>query len=146
MRYALLRTLFLSMLVALGIGSLAIAQDDGAQQNDAPIAVETVAEGLNSPVVLESPPNDDRRFVVDRVGVIYRLNEDGGLAETPFLDLRDSVVELQDGFDERGLLGLAFHPHLASRSTRTSWRTAASSSTTARRFVKRRPPTGITPR
>lgn len=110
MRFALLRNLLLSTLVALGIGSLAIAQDDGAQ-NESPIALETVAEGLNSPVVLESPPNDDRRFVVDRVGVIHRLNEDGGLAETPFLDLRDSVVELQDGFDERGLLGLAFHPH-----------------------------------
>lgn len=114
MQSSLLRNLFLAATLAVGIGSLALAQDDAASQDDAsPIMLETVAEALNSPVQLLSPPNDDRRFVVDRVGVIYRLSDDGGVADTPFLDLRDRVVELQDGFDERGLLGLVFHPGFA---------------------------------
>ena len=35
-------------------------------------------------------------------------------ATTPFLDLRDRVVPLMPDYDERGLLGLAFHPDFAT--------------------------------
>jgi glucose/arabinose dehydrogenase len=113
MRLALIRNALLALLLALGVGGAAVAQDDMQQDDASPIALETVAEGMNSPVQLVSPPGDARRFVVDRAGVIYQLAEDGGRTDTPFLDLTDSLVELQDGFDERGLLGLAFHPRFA---------------------------------
>ena len=97
------------------VAGLAIAQqDDGQDQvTDSPIALELVADGFVSPVLLTSPPDDDRRFVVDRVGMIYVLDENGERLDEPFLDVSDRVVELQDGFDERGLLGLAFHPQYA---------------------------------
>jgi glucose/arabinose dehydrogenase len=39
---------------------------------------------------------------------------DGTLTPEPFLDLRSRIVPLMPGFDERGLLGLAFHPRYAS--------------------------------
>jgi glucose/arabinose dehydrogenase len=39
---------------------------------------------------------------------------DGSLAPAPFLDVRDRMVTLRPNFDERGLLGLAFHPEYAS--------------------------------
>ena len=35
------------------------------------------------------------------------------MLEEPFLDLRDRIVELRPEFDERGLLGLTFHPEFA---------------------------------
>ncbi|CAN5256726.1 PQQ-dependent sugar dehydrogenase [soil metagenome] len=69
----------------------------------------TIAEGFIQPTFLLSPPGDERRFVVERTGVISILNEDGS-AES-FLDLRDRV---NSGGIEQGLLGMAFHPDYAS--------------------------------
>ncbi len=80
------------------------------------VGVETVATGLVSPNALVTA--DDRRFVLDQTGQVYEL--DDGVASTPFLDLSDSLVALgQDlpnwvAYDERGLLGLAFHPAFES--------------------------------
>jgi len=83
--------------------------------------LELVADGFVSPVVLTSPPDPTgRRFIVDQVGVIYILTPDGTLLDEPFLDLRPRFFPLgletdwlqwRDVFDERGLLGLAFHPN-----------------------------------
>jgi len=77
------------------------------------VGIETVATGLVSPSALVVA--DDTRFVVDQVGTVY-VHDDDGLRSTPFLDLSDRLVALgQDlpnwvAYDERGLLGLAFHP------------------------------------
>jgi len=65
----------------------------------------TIAEDLVQPVLLLSPPGDQRRFVLERTGVISTLEDDGSV--TPFLDLRDRV---NSGGIEQGLLGMAFHP------------------------------------
>jgi glucose/arabinose dehydrogenase len=54
-----------------------------------------------------------RLFVVDQTGLIWILSE-GNRIEPPFLDLRGQVIELNSFYDERGLLGLAFHPDFAS--------------------------------
>jgi glucose/arabinose dehydrogenase len=37
--------------------------------------------------------------------------QDGTVADQPFLDLRSRMVALNPGYDERGLLGMAFHPN-----------------------------------
>jgi glucose/arabinose dehydrogenase len=54
-----------------------------------------------------------RRFVVDQIGVVRIPTREGRLLDEPFLDLREQIVELEDQYDERGLLGLAFHPRYA---------------------------------
>ncbi|MPZ89893.1 MAG: hypothetical protein GEU81_17955 [Nitriliruptorales bacterium] len=61
--------------------------------------------------MLVAPPDgSERRLIVDQVGLIHVLMPDGTLADEPFLDVRDRIVPLMENFDERGLLGLAFHP------------------------------------
>jgi glucose/arabinose dehydrogenase len=78
------------------------------------IRLELVADGFTSPVALISPEDGSHRlFVVDQTGLIWILL-DGKRLETPFLDLRERVVKLNSFYDERGLLGLAFHPHFAA--------------------------------
>ncbi|QLK26541.1 PQQ-dependent sugar dehydrogenase [Natrinema zhouii] len=73
------------------------------------VGLETVTDDLTAPVTLQVADEEaDRRFIVDQTGYIYVHGEDG-LQEEPFLDVSDQLVEFQD-FDERGLLGLAFHP------------------------------------
>lgn len=78
------------------------------------IGLRTVAAGLTSPVALADAPDDTGRlFVVDQIGLIRVIDEDGELVDEPFLDLREQIVDLDENYDERGLLGLAFHPDYA---------------------------------
>ena len=82
------------------------------------VGLATVAEGLTSPVGFEVAPEDqDRRFIVDQTGQIY-VHGPNGLQDQPFMDISDRIVELgveeAGGFDERGLLGLAFHPDFSN--------------------------------
>ena len=91
------------------------AQTTAGSQAEVPnIQLQTVAEGLVSPVFLTSPKGDARRFIVERTGLIYILNKNDQLVKKPFLDLSDRMVELDEQYDERGFLGLAFHPNYAN--------------------------------
>jgi glucose/arabinose dehydrogenase len=74
------------------------------------IELEPVATGLSAPVDLASA-NDgtDRLFIVNQTGQILIL-KNGQLVNTPFLDVSSRLVTLMPDYDERGLLGLAFHP------------------------------------
>jgi glucose/arabinose dehydrogenase len=78
--------------------------------DDLSLRAERVASGFASPVAIEIPA-PGRRFVVDQPGQIY-LIDGGDLRSEPFLDVSDRMVDVS-GYDERGLLGLAFHPDFA---------------------------------
>src|SRR5262245_2899118 len=98
------------------VATAAIPSTAAAQDEQPPaVGLKTVAEGLTSPVTLASPADGSGRlFVVDQVGLIRVVMPDGTLRPEPFLDLRSRMVTLMPGFDERGLLGLAFHPQYAT--------------------------------
>lgn len=75
------------------------------------VGLELVADNFVSPVALvESPDDSGRYFIVDQVGVINIYSPKSGVLPTPFLNLKDKIVSLKDEHEERGLLGLAFHP------------------------------------
>jgi len=77
---------------------------------DVRIELQTIASDLASPVLLVAAPDgSDRLFIVDQSGLL-RVVEKGQLRAEPFLDVRERLVKLRPGFDERGLLGLAFDP------------------------------------
>lgn len=78
------------------------------------VGLELVAGGFTMPVALASPADGTGRlFVADLPGVIQVIDAGGLLLDEPFLDITDRVVGLRPGYDERGLLGLAFHPEFA---------------------------------
>jgi len=73
--------------------------------------LQQVADGLVSPVALAEPPDGSKRlFVADQVGKVWIIQPDGTKGSTPFMDLSAKMVSLTAAYDERGLLGLAFHP------------------------------------
>ena len=75
------------------------------------VGLEKIADNLVSPVAFaESPDESGRYFIVDQVGVIWIYTPEKGLLKEPFLNLKDKIVPLKDEHEERGLLGLAFHP------------------------------------
>jgi len=82
------------------------------------VRLETVATGLAAPNWGRSVMGDaSRLFVTDQSGILYAIDLDGGEKHV-FLDVRPLLVELgifgPDTFDERGLLGVAFHPDYAT--------------------------------
>ncbi len=70
------------------------------------IELELYVDGLNFPVDLANA-GDGRFFVVERLGRIIVIDENGNKLSTPFLDLGSQI---NSSPNERGLLGLAFHP------------------------------------
>ncbi|MDK3258781.1 PQQ-dependent sugar dehydrogenase [Blastococcus capsensis] len=81
---------------------------------DPAVALQSIADGLTSPVAMaEAPDGSGRLFVVDQIGLVRVITPEGELLDDPFLDIRDQVVPLDESYDERGLLGLAFHPEYA---------------------------------
>ena len=88
------------------------AQPGGTLPGDPQIQLIKVAEGLADPVNIAAPHDgSDRLFIVERVGRIRILDQDGALLPEPFLDLTELV---QNDYLEQGLLGLAFHPDYAN--------------------------------
>ncbi len=78
----------------------------------APLFINTikVAEMLTAPVGM-AVANDgsNRLFVLEQPGRI-RIIKNGKLLTQPFLDVTNKVDELNIGYSEKGLLGMAFHP------------------------------------
>ena len=74
-----------------------------------------IASNFVSPMsVTEAPDESNRLFVVDQIGKIWILDKDGNRSPEPFLDISSKMVSLTPQYDERGLLGLAFHPNFKS--------------------------------
>jgi glucose/arabinose dehydrogenase len=77
------------------------------------VGLETLATGFAAPVTYEPVPGaPGEGVVVDQPGRAYRLA--GGERLGTYLDLRDRTVSVRSGYDERGFLGLAFHPDFAA--------------------------------
>lgn len=97
-------------IASLILGLFATSSDAQIPQGDITIQLELVADALDSPILLtHAGDGSGRLFIVDQAGQIWIV--DGGvLLPTPFLDLTGTIVTLNTSFDERGLLGLAFHP------------------------------------
>ena len=89
------------------------------------IGIEVVAENLTSPLKgVVAPGLPGYLFVIDQPGQVWAINLNSvdpttGLPQrTLFLDVSARLVTLgmcgPDTFDERGLLGLAFHPQFGT--------------------------------
>nr|WP_294869783.1 PQQ-dependent sugar dehydrogenase [uncultured Pedobacter sp.] len=77
------------------------------------VKLKLITDGLSHPTamaVTKKEPN--LLFVCEQEGRI-RIIENGKLIQTPFLDISKEVIK-NEGYDERGLLGLAFHPNYAT--------------------------------
>ena len=95
----------LSSLQLLSAGFVFLVGPDAC----AGVQLKQVADGFVSPLNLVPLP-DGRLLIADQVGTVHVLNADGKLADTLFFDARSRLTKLNQGFDERGLLGLVLHP------------------------------------
>ena len=78
--------------------------------------LQAVVSGLSHLIGL-ADPNDGtgRLFLVEQEGRVKVLNTDGSISQSDFIDVTTNLTPLvldAVGYDERGLLGLAFSPSL----------------------------------
>jgi glucose/arabinose dehydrogenase len=90
------------------------------------IKLEKVADGMTSPLSGTIAPGEPNQlYVNDQVGILWAIdltNTDTGTNKTAFLNIANRIVELGIGtpfgipntYDERGFLGVAFHPSYES--------------------------------
>jgi glucose/arabinose dehydrogenase len=103
------------MRLSFGAGVVLALAAAGAPANaDVSVNLEEAASGLTAPMMMVQPAGDDRRFIAEQVGLVKILTPDGEVLEEPFLDVRHRLIDQWPEFDEKGLLGLAFHPDFAN--------------------------------
>lgn len=108
---------------APSIGRLDIALEDPitttiVSTGSLEIALTTVVTDLVAPLYATAAPSlTNTLFVVDQPGQIWKVDLTTG-AKQLFLDVASQLIPLgalgPQSFDERGLLGVAFHPNYAS--------------------------------
>lgn len=95
---------------AIGCGVLAAPATAQITGGDIGIRLSGVATGLAAPNWgIASPIDPNRLFVTDQPGIVWSIDLGTGERRV-FLDIRDRIVAINPSGDERGLLGLAFHP------------------------------------
>ena len=73
---------------------------------------QPVASGLRNPLAaVHAGDGSGRLFIVEQIGVVRVLDGARNLLPQPFLDISSDVLTTSRKGDERGLLGLAFHPN-----------------------------------
>jgi glucose/arabinose dehydrogenase len=81
----------------------------------APLTTVRVASGLNRPVFATHAPGDTTRlFIIEQLGVIKIWDLTTETLVGDYLNIDALVAGPTSNFDERGLLGLAFHPDYAN--------------------------------
>lgn len=76
-----------------------------------PLTTELFASGFDRPIYVTAAPSDHHRLFVVEQGGLIKVVKDGTVLSAPFLDLTGEVSQTGN---ERGLLGLAFHPSYGS--------------------------------
>uniref|UniRef100_UPI00398F723B HHIP-like protein 1 n=1 Tax=Pristiophorus japonicus TaxID=55135 RepID=UPI00398F723B len=84
-----------------------IADSDGCLQ----LCLEELANGLRNPVAMVHANDGTHRFfIAEQIGVVWAYLPNRARLEKPFLNITRAVLTSPWEGDERGFLGLAFHP------------------------------------
>lgn len=76
--------------------------------------LQTMFTGLSRPIMIKGAGDGSRRLFVLQQGGLVRVIQPGSTTATTFIDLTTRITVPTSGSDERGLLGLAFHPQFAT--------------------------------
>lgn len=69
-----------------------------------------ILTGLSAPTSLAAPIGENAIYVADQIGIVYKCDLTNNNTSI-FLDVRQYIPTLNPNYDERGILGLCFHPN-----------------------------------
>ena len=79
------------------------------------LCMEEIAENLKTPVFIRhADDGTNRMFVGEVAGYIHIIYPDGTRVPRLFMDMSEWTLNTENSGDERGLLGMAFHPNFKS--------------------------------
>ena len=85
------------------------------KSNEGCVCARPVASSLRNPLAAtHAGDGTNRLFVVEQLGEVQVYLANGTRLAEPFLDIKEKVLTSNNFADERGLLGLAFHPNYSS--------------------------------
>ncbi|XP_069500624.1 HHIP-like protein 1 [Ambystoma mexicanum] len=75
------------------------------------LCLQEVANGLRNPVAMvHANDGTHRYFIAEQLGYVWVYLPDGSRVDKPFLNISKAVLTSPWSGDERGFLGIAFHP------------------------------------
>ena len=102
---------FAIVLAAAALSSTLVAQGIPAPYTP---RLQPFLTGLNRPVMIRGSNDGTKRlFILQQTGLI-RVVQQGSVTPTDFMNLSSKITVPVSSSDERGLLGLVFHPQYAS--------------------------------
>lgn len=106
-----LRTLMVMLLLCASFMFQSCDRDDKFMFPKA-VDLQLIADNMVSPVGVVAVPDETQRlFVIDQIGKVWVIDASGTRLPDPFIDVSALMVSLGENYDERGLLGMAFHPN-----------------------------------
>lgn len=108
---ARIATLFLLFVIVLSCQTATDKTGSARKDSTGPgITLQLMTDKVQSPVALAvAGDGSNRLFICQKEGKVWIVHNGKLLAE-PFLDVSNQMVKINPGYDERGLLGMAFHP------------------------------------
>ncbi len=98
------------MLKSILVGAALIAAA-GSAATAQQLTTQVYQTGVTRPVFMtHAGDGSGRAFIVEQPGRVRLVDANGTLQTTPYLDIQSLVTGGTSSSDERGLLGLAFHP------------------------------------
>jgi Glucose / Sorbosone dehydrogenase len=109
-RSPVLVTLLLALLLPV---RNTLADEEEVAKPKYKLGVQLLARHLGNPIDLFSIPGDTsgKRFILEQDGRVLTMDADNSVNRlVPFMNIQERVVSLRYAFDERGMIGVAFHP------------------------------------
>jgi glucose/arabinose dehydrogenase len=110
-----IKSVALSVLAAASVLAVATTLPSFTRNNDpATITVNSakVTDGIKAPTAMAFPAAN-KAWVTEQTGAI-RLIKDGKLTDIAVLDVKDKMIKVNSGYEERGLLNVTLHPKFAT--------------------------------
>lgn len=112
MKIHMIQIIFIRLLAFMGIVSSCSdpASTTHNETTGATVHLQLITDRIPSPVAMGVPGDGSGRlFICQKEGKVW-IVQNGKLVTKPFLDVSNNMVDINPGYDERGLLGIAFHP------------------------------------
>jgi len=110
-----IKSVALGVLAAASVLAVATTLPSFTRNNDpATITINSakVTDGIKAPTAMAFPAAN-KAWVTEQTGAI-RLIKDGKLTDIAVLDVKDKLIKVNSGYEERGLLNVTLHPKFAT--------------------------------
>ena len=94
------------------VNNVSISKEKIIQEHRDKLCVEPISGPFfaNALAAVHSNDKSHRLFVAEQRGLVFILFPNGTKLESPFLNITERIVNSGSPWDERGFLGLSFHP------------------------------------